>query len=569
MFYVILALSAGLFFILYARMRVLVPDAKDETKGHLATLLSLHVIVCFLFSGLIRKGGEYVFKIDNLRSLRTWFRLLGGNMDVVDLIGQFVDIPEVDRSAGMQNLINDFSYVSQLSSFCLWASIIVAIIVYFLIKAKRGREIVRVSACLSHICSILVIYCGFRFYNSFSDYLWGIGGQINYLFLLIPICIAAIDIFFLSAKTLCDPGLCFSDSWIFDGIDSLKKIPETQEADSDITQEADSDIAQETDSDKKKEKESRVESATNKAVLSTGTHGFDINKLRKWGIPIGAAIVAAVVLLLLFIPSNDGRQKAERTTTYEIKALSDKAFNRKIVKADSKEAAILLASRLFSALAAKEHGSLYGLFAKEVEHYNETIPRASAVSFWAGYANCTLSVDGGVDLLDYSPTTASIGFVIQANDSNNTLIGTSPFYFTVKKEDGAWVIGAEGEFSQDQTQYQGAIDNSIVTSGEASEVYEGNMGSDEITMCFKFKFKVGETAGYFYFNNNPSEKYILKCDYLSGDDANFYVYSSRGEQLGLLAGYFEELTMVAYYYATFVDDNDGSSYNVEVVEYLM
>ena len=214
--FIILAIICGIRYLILKRIELHCPMATKKTKNHLVNCVSTDFILCALISFLISKVGGYVFKIDSFRSLRTWLPFLGDDMAVVDLVDDYIDIPEVERSEGMQNLINTYGSVSQLASICLWGSRICGLLVYLLIKAKRGKSIVRLSVFIEHFFLILIFYCAFKFYNAFSDYLWGLGGTINYLFLLIPALIAAYDIFRLST-TLDDNGVAFADLWYFEG----------------------------------------------------------------------------------------------------------------------------------------------------------------------------------------------------------------------------------------------------------------------------------------------------------------------------------------------------------------
>lgn len=436
---IIIAIVFGLRFLIYSRINNFVPGANTKTKNHLVNCSSTHILICLLISFLINMGGEYVFKIDSFRNLRTWIPFLGGDMGVVDLLGQYIDIPEAERSEGMQRLVNVFGSVSQLSSICLLGSIILGVLVFFLIKARRGKEIVRLSVYASHVWSILAIYCAFHFYNTFSDYLWGLGGQINYLFLLIPACIAAYDIYYLNTKTLCDPGLAFKDEWVFDGKDSLRQVAHK------------SSSKQESPMG---EIESQFTPANEQSPVIEETNSTSDVKNKKrnnalvWGIPIGAAlfVVAFIVLQNNPIRYTDESEDSGNKATLTITDITEKDYSKRIAKVSKPEqAAVLLISRLFTALAHEEYDGLYSLFAYQVNHYLEEKNRFEVVSFWRGLSNLTLSVDGNMDIVSSSDSRVEVGFDLKAINENHEA-AYFPFYIIVDKGDDGWRIIAEGQY---------------------------------------------------------------------------------------------------------------------------
>lgn len=370
------------------------PYTPRRQMVQLTNCFMMDLVFCLLISYLIGKGGGLVFRIDSLRNLRTWAPFLGIDTGLVDFFGQYIEIPEIERSEGMQGLVNVYGTISQLSSICVWGSLICGVITYLLLSAKRGKSLVVLSICVGHAFVLLACYCGMKFYNSFSSYLWGIGGQIRYLYILAPTLIYAIDIYRLSLS-INTPGMDFRDSWLFDR----------------------------NDADESSESEQP----------GKGDYSYI------WGI----AAISLVGVLLIFAPQIESRIDSKPESDSISRMISDMEYETMINQtSDIEDAATLLIYRFFTLVGEKNFDDLFPLLSYCVEHYHEDWQRLTVVEFWKETASFSTSLDGELEFFPISNTAIEVHFNLKIESSDESDI--IRFYMVVGQEDGRWKILGEG-----------------------------------------------------------------------------------------------------------------------------
>lgn len=186
-FYIVAVAVVVANYLILKKMGTVYPDAPEKIKRFITGFITLPFLFPFTAYILINMGGERIYKIDSLRSISTWIPFLGGDVNAYNYINQYLNIPDFQRSAKLQNLMDVFGTVKDITYLCLLGCIAAGVILYLLFSRQNNKKLAT-YVCFGSLTMVCVsCLCYFIFHNTFSDYLLGIGGEIHYAFMVIPI----------------------------------------------------------------------------------------------------------------------------------------------------------------------------------------------------------------------------------------------------------------------------------------------------------------------------------------------------------------------------------------------